>query len=122
MSIAATIGKPIIVKMKACIHDGFVLFKNISEDVDPMYLYYFLWLKTKRFESLAQPGTQKNLNTEIVKKTAFFVPTLEKQKQIVNVLVNYDNKIDSLRTHREKLVALKASLIETLLDGDVTEN
>ena len=44
------------------------------------------------------------------------IPPLPEQKQIASILSDADAKIDALRAHREKLVALKASLIETLLD------
>lgn len=69
MSIAATVGKPIIVKMKACIHDGFVAFTNLSESVNAEFLYYLLSLIESKFASLGQQGTQSNINTELVART-----------------------------------------------------
>jgi type I restriction enzyme S subunit len=38
LSIAGTVGKPIITKIKCCIHDGFVWFPYLK--VNPEYLYY----------------------------------------------------------------------------------
>ena len=64
----------------------------------------------------------KGLNTKIIKEIKFPKPKLNEQKQIASILSDVDVKIDALRAHREKLVALKASLIETLLDGGITEN
>ena len=55
-------------------------------------------------------------------KYSVIKPSMPEQKQIASILSDADARIDALRAHREKLVALKASLIETLLDGDVTEN
>ena len=40
VSIAGSVGKPIISNIKACIHDGFVWLK--SPKVDTKYLYYTL--------------------------------------------------------------------------------
>ena len=42
MSICATIGKPVIVDIEACIHDGFVLFSELSPKINKEYLFYFL--------------------------------------------------------------------------------
>ncbi len=42
MSICATIGKPVILDMHACIHDGFVLFQEISPEFDTEFLFYYL--------------------------------------------------------------------------------
>lgn len=42
MSIAATVGRPIIIRMKACIHDGFILFSELSDDINNEFLYYLL--------------------------------------------------------------------------------
>ena len=39
MSICATIGKPIIIGIPACIHDGFVVFKNLRRKVLRDFLY-----------------------------------------------------------------------------------
>ena len=42
MSICGTIGRPIILGIKACIHDGFVLFSEISPEVDRDFLFNFI--------------------------------------------------------------------------------
>lgn len=61
ISIAATVGKPIITNIKCCIHDGFVYFKNLN--LNNEYLYYIFEGK-KVYEGLGKLGTQLNLNTE----------------------------------------------------------
>ncbi len=40
LSIAGSVGKPIITKVKCCIHDGFVCFTNLK--IDSEFLYYLL--------------------------------------------------------------------------------
>lgn len=59
MSICATIGVPKIVGIPVCIHDGFVVFRNLSDRIDTLFLYYFLQLIAPRLASGGQPGTQK---------------------------------------------------------------
>jgi type I restriction enzyme, S subunit len=96
MSIAATVGKPIILKIKACIHDGFIMFSRLSKSVDTEFLYYLLTLMENnlsssigveflyyflsqmesKFDSLGQQGTQSNINTELVSSMQFAKPPL----------------------------------------------
>jgi type I restriction enzyme, S subunit len=63
LSIAGTVGKPIITKIKCCIHDGFVYFPNLK--VNPEYLYY-IFSTGEPYKGLGKWGTQLNLNTETV--------------------------------------------------------
>jgi len=80
MSIAASVGKPIIVKMKACIHDGFITFSNLSDDLDREFLYYLLTKIITKFSGRGQHGTQSNINSQIVSKTKFAMPPLKEQQ------------------------------------------
>ena len=61
VSIAATIGKPIITKIKCCIHDGFVYFPMLKESVD---FFHYLFSSSGIYKGLGKWGTQLNLNTE----------------------------------------------------------
>lgn len=115
MSICATIGRPIIVDMEACIHDGFVVFKNLSEHVNNLFFLY--WLKTKEnyFNSLGQQGTQKNLNTNIVKKTEILLPPLPVQRKIAAILSSVDEAIEKTEAIIEQTEKVKKGLMQQLL-------
>lgn len=115
MSICATIGKPVVVDMNACIHDGFVLFESISEKIDKEYFYNFLLFKEQDFSSQKQSGTQGNLNTTIVGKTIIPLPPLTEQKQIAAILTQIDETITAARETIESTKALKMKLINELL-------
>jgi type I restriction enzyme, S subunit len=115
LSIAASVGKPIIIKMKACIHDGFITFTNMSNTMNNEFLYYLL-LKTKStFTNIGQHGTQSNINSEIVSKTNFLNPPLHEQQKIAIILSNVDNLIESTEKviiHSKKV---KTGLMQKLL-------
>jgi type I restriction enzyme S subunit len=64
LTASATIGKPTINKIKVCVHDGFIPFKQIKTDID--YLYYFL-LNRNIYNSLGKSNTQKNIYLDEVK-------------------------------------------------------
>ncbi len=117
MSICATIGVPKIVGIPVCIHDGFVVFREISDYLDKSFLYYLLEFYTQRLANSGQPGTQKNLNTTIVGNIQ--VPTfpIEEQRAIAAVLGAADRAIRLQQTSREQLMRQKKALMQQLLTG-----
>jgi len=81
LSIAATIGRPAIADADLCIHDGFVVFQDLSPELDRDYLFHFLRWMEPVLESMGQLGTQKNLNTTIVGSLTLELPALERQRK-----------------------------------------
>lgn len=111
MSICATIGRPLFSSINACIHDGFVAFKNIRlERIDPDYLYHFLKMNEAHFDSLSQPGTQKNLNSKLVGGTEILLPPLDEQRRIVEVVRSADEAVaaNQLAVRQNDLVLKKS--------------
>lgn len=94
MSICGTIGRPLFSGIHACIHDGFVAFKEIDRSrLDPTYLYFVLQGLTRHFEAQSQPGTQRNLNSSLVGTTEIPLPPLDEQRRIAEVLRSVDEAI-----------------------------
>ena len=83
---SATVGIPKILKIAGCIHDGFLAIKNLSEEVDRDYLYYYLLSIREHLNRIAPKGTQKNLNINIANKIEVLIPPLLIQKKIVSIL------------------------------------
>ena len=119
MSICATIGRPIIVDMEACIHDGFVWFSDISQDLYTEFFFYVLKAKEQYFVGQRQTGTQGNLNTGIVGRTLIPVPPIKEQHRIASILSTADKKTQEERNHRAELEELKKGLMQVLLTGKV---
>src|SRR5699024_5440067 len=63
LSIAGTVGKPCITKIRACIHDGFVYFPDLG--IDNRFLYR-IFEAGSCYKGLGKMGTQLNLNTDTV--------------------------------------------------------
>jgi len=122
MSICATIGKPTIVKIPACIHDGFVVFKNLSSQVGVEYLFYYLTFKEKDFQEKGQIGTQGNLNSSLVSSFKLLKPPLPEQHRIASILSQIDEVIEKEQKYKEKLERIKKGLMEDLLMGKVRVN
>jgi len=112
MSICATIGKPIYTKFDVCIHDGFVVFQNLQ--INKEYLYYYLDFFQLNWYRYGQPGTQVNLNSEIVSNETILVPSFEEQTHIANFLSLIDEKLVMEKKLSEDYEKQKIYLLQNL--------
>jgi type I restriction enzyme S subunit len=119
MSICATIGKPVILKIEACIHDGFVWFKDLDHNLSLDYFFHFLVKNEKEISLNKQIGTQGNLNTSIVNNIILPYPEKNEQKRIEKILNELDKKIKTEQSSLTKYQQLKAGLMQDLLTGKV---
>ncbi|WP_053792555.1 restriction endonuclease subunit S [Apilactobacillus kunkeei] len=106
LSIAASVGKPVINYVETGVHDGFLIFDDPQFNID--YMYYFLEYYQNRWDKFGQPGSQVNLNSEIVKSLSLFLPDLDEQKKIAlfiksidQMVENQTNKIDVLKQQKK---------------------
>lgn len=93
LSIAGSVGKPIITKIKACIHDGFVYFPEYKNNIK--FLYY-IFCSGQPYLGLGKMGTQLNLNTDTVGAIKIALPPKEEQANIAEYLDQETAKIDRL--------------------------
>jgi len=112
MSICATIGKPIYTNFKVCIHDGFVVFENLKANKE--YLFYFLDKIQLSWYKYGQPGTQVNLNTNIVGNEKIPYPFLPEQKRIAEFFSSIDEKIESIQTQINQTKKFKNGLLQQM--------
>lgn len=112
VSIAATVGKPTVTKIRCCIHDGFVYFENLR--LDSEFLYYVL-ASGLPYGGLGKLGTQLNLNTDSIGGIPVPVPPPDEQRRIVEYLDavhsqkelianRIERQVDLLKEHRQALI------------------
>lgn len=112
LSIAGTVGKPIITSIKCCIHDGFVYFPDFKQNNE--FLYY-IFACGQPYLGLGKMGTQLNLNTDTVGSILIGLPPAEEQEEIVKFLDFKTAQIDALiakqKTLLDKLSEKRTALI-----------
>lgn len=114
LSIAASVGKPVINYVKTGVHDGFLIFRNPDFKLEFMYQYLDSFVES--WQRYGQPGTQVNLNSDIVKNAEFFIPpTKSEQTQIGNFFRQLDETIALQSAEVEKLNQLKKGLLAAML-------
>lgn len=84
MAVSGNPGLPTILAIDACIHDGFVGFRNLdTEQVLPEFLYYSLLRLKSKHDSKSVGAVFRNLNTDQIKKFEIPTPDIATQQQIV---------------------------------------
>ena len=118
LSIAGTVGKPIITKIKCCIHDGFVYFPNLK--INPEYLY-FIFSTGLPYQGLGKWGTQLNLNTDTVGEITIPLPTTNEITAIVSYLDRKTAEIDALIAQKQRLIELYQEEKTAIINQAVTQ-
>lgn len=115
---SGTVGVPRVLAIDGCIHDGFLAFLNLKPIIKRDFLYYqFLKIK-KRLDRIAPSGTQRNLNTTIVKNWKMPLPPLEIQCQIVEKLLIVQDYKKKLFEQRQKLQELFECVLHKSFSGE----
>ena len=112
LSIAATVGKPVINYVPKGVHDGFLIFLNPKFNI----LYAFWWLEIFREEwnKYGQPGSQVNLNSDLVKNQVINIPNEKEQEKISSFLEALDRIITLHQRKLERLQEVKKGLLQKM--------
>ena len=124
-------GRPYILKVDGCIHDGWLSLSPFIEDISKEYFYYLLSsnLVKSQFYNIVSGAVVKNLNKDKVKETLVPLPPLAEQQRIVKKLLELLIKTDSLQADENALHALQtafpkqmqASLLQAAIEGKLTQ-
>ncbi|NLN25468.1 MAG: restriction endonuclease subunit S [Bacteroidetes bacterium] len=120
LSIAGSVGKPIITKIKCCIHDGFVWFPLLQ--INKEFIYY-IFIAGRCYLGLGKMGTQLNLNTDSVGGITIPLPPTNEIDDIVEFLDLETATINTTISTIEKEIALveeyKTALIAEAVTGKI---
>ncbi len=99
-------------KEKATINPQFIVFKNIK--CNPKYLYYVIrseWFQNN-IKHIVTGSTIPTMSQENLKEIEVFLPSIEEQLRIANVLSALDRKIALNRAINQNLEALAKQLYD----------
>ena len=106
LSNSMSFGRPYIMAIEGCIHDGWLLIRDEPKSFDPMYLCHMLGTPKmlNQYRMLASGSTVNNLNKELVSNASILMPCKSEQK----VIGQFFNHLDDLITlHQRKRQWLK---------------
>ena len=116
LSNSMSFGKPYIMGIDGCIHDGWLLIRNTYKVFDLTFLCHLLGTPQMiiQYKSLAAGSTVNNLNKELVGNTVVTIPTIKEQRVLGQYLETLDNLITLHQRELEKLQNIKKSMLEKM--------
>jgi type I restriction enzyme S subunit len=113
LSNSMSFGRPYILRITTCIHDGWIAITNIAARADRDFLFYWISAPASQsyFETNAAGSGVQNLNAEIINALPLSLPPLPEQRRIADCLSALDDliaaetqKLDALKTHKKGLM------------------
>lgn len=122
LSNSMSFGRPYILDIDGCIHDGWLVIQDYQEAYDMQFLYYILCSDAvmSQYVSMAAGSSVQNLNKEKVADVLLYAPTsLKEQSAIATVLSSMDEEISALEAKRDKYTVIKQGMMQQLLTGKI---
>lgn len=119
LSNSMSFGRPYILNIEGCIHDGWLRLYDFQSEATDEFLYYLLSSSyvQRQYESFAAGSGVQNLNKEVVKKVNVVLPSIPEQEEIARTLSQFDTYIDDLAELIEKKKSIRDGVLEDLISG-----
>ena len=99
LSNSMSFGRPYILKIDGCIHDGWLSISNFEKNYNTDFLYYLLSSDQvqKQMKQKASVGTVKNLNADIVKSIKLPLYSMKYHHYVVNLLYRFEKLCNDIK-------------------------
>ena len=116
LSNSMSFGKPYIMGINGCIHDGWLLIRDTQSRFDLKFLCHMLGTDQMldQYRMFAAGSTVNNLNKELVGNTTVSLPSIEEQRVIGEYLESIDTLITLHQRKCEQLKNVKKSMLEKM--------
>lgn len=119
LSNSMSFGRPYILQIDGCIHDGWLVIQNYQENFATDFLYYLLCsnITFNQYKAKASGSGVLNLNKELVASVLVYYPSKSEQISISSALSDIDSLISSLERLIAKKRLIKQGAMQELLTG-----
>ena len=116
LSNSMSFGKPYIMGINGCIHDGWLLIRDTQSRFDLKFLCHMLGTDQMldQYRMFAAGSTVNNLNKELVGNTMVSIPSIDEQKAIGEYLESIDHLITLHQRKYESLMQIKKSMLRKM--------
>ena len=117
LSNSMSFGRPYILRISGCIHDGWLRLSDFDQRADASFLAEVLGSNfvLQQYKSLAAGSGVQNLNKEAVGKVVIPLPSLPEQRAIADVLAGFDEHLANLDALIAKKKAVRDGALEELI-------
>lgn len=116
LSNSMSYGRPYLLAVDGCIHDGWLLIRNDKNIFDIRFLMQELasqYVKAQ-YDRLSNQGVVSNLNKELVKSVFIKIPSLPEQRKIADFLTAVDTQIEVEEKRLETMKTIKKGLLQQM--------
>ena len=109
-----------IITLEGCIHDGWLAFSEIDENIlNKIFILKTLNSITRYFRETAPDGTQPNLNTAIMKNFKLILPPISLQNKFEKTLQVIETQKAQAQVSLQKSEELFNSLLQRAFKGEL---
>lgn len=123
LSNSMSFGRPYILKINGCVHDGWLILSDYENYVTSSYLYYLLRspIVQNQFDGSANGATVRNLNSDIVRNVSVSIHNNKtEQQKIAAHLDLIQSAIDNKKQQLQQLDELvKSKFVEMFGENPV---
>jgi type I restriction enzyme S subunit len=121
LSNSMSFGRPYILRIDGCIHDGWLVLSDKGKTFNQDFLYNLLRSRSvqEQFTSLAAGSGVKNLNISVVQTVTVKVPSLDEQERIAVTVNEWESLLDFLNIELNGLEVARRALLDGVLDGGI---
>ncbi len=113
----ASIGRTGITAVPMATNQAIAFANPYKKFLTPEFLLLFLQTQKIRFVDSGQGAAQPNISQTIIKSWPILLPSLDEQKNIVNVITSIDSVTNSTLLLIAKTQNLRSSILTELLNG-----
>ena len=116
LSNSMSFGRPYILKVDGCIHDGWLLIRDEGKKFDKRFLCFYLASDATlaQYKKYAAGSCVNNLNSELVASVEIGMPPIEQQIRVANILEKIDRQVEAASTMYSLLSKLRSFLLQQL--------
>lgn len=119
LSNSMSFGRPYIMNIEGCIHDGWLVIQKYDKTFYKDYLYYALSseLTMQQYITMAAGSSVQNLNKDKVSKVVLPCPQIPEQKKIAEALSAIDALLVDLQKLLQKKKNIRQGTLQKLIAG-----
>lgn len=114
LSNSMSFGRPYILGIHGCVHDGWLIISDYEKRLNPIYFYYEIRSEfvQRQFDGSASGSTVRNLNSDLVRKVLIHVPPMELQEKFSEFV----GTVDKIKTNTQKRIRLYKEFLSKKMD------
>ena len=118
LSNSMSFGRPYILQIEGCVHDGWLILSNVADHWIPDFLYHSLRTDNvqHQFAQLASGGAVRNLNSRVIESVELALPQKVVQEEIVSLLDRFDALVNDISSGLPAEIAARRAQYEHYRD------